>query len=242
MFPTKFGIEIEVLGLSCNDNHILKLFRRANAEHFFDRNENYWGIHEDCSVKNCDIHDHFTEDCDEDCHIEEGIEFVSPPFEFCNESFADVTEFFDTLNALDSFVNPTCGFHVHIDASFIDNYRDDEKKREFFTFIRRLYAEYEDVFDGRMPSGRQKNHNQFCRSMKNLSSPIQSGFRLSNRYFKLNTESYFRHGTIEFRHHHGTLDANEAVSWIKTCGLFIAFARQEFEKTMVENNPLDIAV
>jgi hypothetical protein len=42
-----------------------------------------------------------------------------------------------------------------------------------------------------------------------------------DRYQKLNLESLERHGTIEFRQHSGTVDAEKAVNWVRLCTAFI---------------------
>ena len=45
------------------------------------------------------------------------------------------------------------------------------------------------------------------------------------RYFKLNCQSFFRHGTIEFRHHSGTTDFAKIKNWILFTAIVIEKAR-----------------
>jgi hypothetical protein len=42
-----------------------------------------------------------------------------------------------------------------------------------------------------------------------------------DRYYKLNAESFERHGTVEFRQHSGTIEFKKISSWIRICNAMI---------------------
>jgi hypothetical protein len=48
----------------------------------------------------------------------------------------------------------------------------------------------------------------------------------SHRYYSLNFQSYAAHGTVEFRQHQGTVDAQKACEWVKLVVGFVARATQ----------------
>lgn len=219
----KFGIEIEFLGLGEEDD------ARDTLPDFLFEDRCYNGyncrMHHDGSVKSCSEHDD-TEHCEEWCGEEGyqtyGAELVTRPLKVCEENFDEVRMIFTALNEAGAWVNESCGIHVHIDASFVQNYFD---KQRFFKLARQMYAKYEDAIDSRMSYGRQKGRNFYCQSMK-----MERHERAYNdRYFKLNTSAFVRHGTIEFRHHHGSLDAEEVISWVKSCLVFIHHVRAVYE-------------
>jgi len=219
----KFGIEIEFLGLG-NDEDA----RYALPDFLFE--ERCYGgyrcrMHHDGSVKSCSEHDN-TEHCTDDCHdedwIEHGAEIVTRPLKVCEESFDEVRMIFIALNEAGAWVNNSCGIHVHIDAEFVRSYPD---KQAFFRLARAMYAKYEDAIDTRMDRHRQRGRNTYCQSMK----VERDEYVYNDRYFKLNTASFVRHGTIEFRHHHGSLDAEEVIAWAKSCLVFIHYVRAVYE-------------
>ena len=48
----------------------------------------------------------------------------------------------------------------------------------------------------------------------------------SARYHKLNMTAFWQHGTIEFRQHSGTVDADKAVNWVKLLLAFVDNSRR----------------
>ena len=51
-----------------------------------------------------------------------------------------------------------------------------------------------------------------------------NGARSSCRYYKINFQAFATHGTIEFRQHSGTLDADKAANWVRLLTGFFAVA------------------
>jgi hypothetical protein len=120
-------------------------------------------------------------------------------------------------------VNKTCGFHVHIGASDLSG--------DTFVNLMKRYALHETLIDSFMPRSRRESRNTYCRAVVNLLSNV-SGYRrgstmqkvasqFHDRYFKLNLCAYLRHGTVEFRHHSGTVSAEKIVNWIIFCQNFV---------------------
>jgi hypothetical protein len=53
------------------------------------------------------------------------------------------------------------------------------------------------------------------------------------RYFALNFQSYANHGTLEFRQHSGTVDAEKATQWVR---LVVGFIARACEMTGVKHD------
>ena len=66
-------------------------------------------------------------------------------------------------------------------------------------------------------------------------APGASSVRGAARYKKLNLMSFWQHGTVEFRHHQGTVEAQKAENWVRMC-LRMCLAAREGAK---EFNSLD---
>lgn len=253
MFVNKFGIEIEFLGMGSYTDFIatqldtpgsVTVFDAENGT--FDDEPLAWYVKGDSSVQDVDgaregcpyCYDDIDNDdlepcmdCDS-CAEFMGAEIVSSPMLFDTESKYSIEQLCYQLNKHKAYTNETCGLHVHVDASFVEDMTQAQAQR-FFEHIRTLYAKHEDIFDSRVIRGRQKDRNTYCRTMKYALAAKEDrciNYDLS-RYVKLNTCSYVQHGTIEFRQYHGTTDANEIIEWVKTCLLFVNYARESFEAT-----------
>jgi hypothetical protein len=152
-----------------------------------------------------------------------GIEFVSPILQG-EDGLKNVRSFMNALNKIGATVNSSCGFHVHVGGM-------GEQPIEFFKNLWILYSNMEPVIDKLMPLSRRENQNTYCLSVRShLSQPNISNnfsnytdfYRLSNyvfseRYWKINMQSWDRQRTVEFRHHSGTLNAAKAINWINIC-------------------------
>lgn len=134
-----------------------------------------------------------------------------------------------------SYVNETCGLHVHIGA---EDFKEGSQGAKRTTLAMLTHGSLEDVFDKLVASSRQKNENQYARG-RNIES-ILEGYRnildtgtnpttkmiarmLSGqgRYFKLNILSLPKFGTLEFRQLEGTMDYSKIQNWIKLCSTFV---------------------
>jgi len=70
-------------------------------------------------------------------------------------------------------------------------------------------------FNKMMPKSRR--NNQYARNftsaeMRTLRERLEC---TSNRYKVVNIQSFWRHGTIEFRQHSGTIETQKIINWIK---------------------------
>jgi len=155
-----------------------------------------------------------------------GLELVSPILEGDTDMYI-LKIFLKLLNELHCDVNRSCGLHVHVGV------RDWGVKQ--FKNLAKRYVKFETAIDTVMPSSRNANNNQYClsnarrygsgvtlteifasiqrcRSTQQLKNYIQNG-----RYYKLNMESFWKHGTIEFRHHSGTICPDKIENWVFVC-------------------------
>lgn len=59
-----------------------------------------------------------------------------------------------------------------------------------------------------------------CRRLETLSSVVTD----RSRYYKINIEAYWRHKTVEFRHHSGTIEFEKISNWIQILNRLINFS------------------
>jgi hypothetical protein len=217
--PT-FGIEIEcIMPQSMTHSRLAGLLSQvdgiqASAEMYNHQSRDYWKIVTDGSLGD----------------YSRGAELVSPILRG-EEGFEQVRKVCGILNANNVKVNRRCGFHVHVGAR--------DRGVSFFRSLLMLYAHYEPVLDTLVSPSRRASGNTYCRSTKVLvdgrRQEIESAVDidgLTNAYsrsgrndrggdhgrlVKLNLAAYWRHGTVEFRHHQGTVNAEKAETWIRLC-------------------------
>jgi len=107
----------------------------------------------------------------------------------------------EKLKALKAQVNSTCGLHVHIDMR---GATPEEIQKRFINLVRSQKFLQSLVMENRRT-------NRYCEPIRRA---MQYG-EMRNRYFAINTTALSRHGTIEIRLHHATLEAHEIINWIK---------------------------
>jgi hypothetical protein len=150
-------------------------------------------------------------------------ELISPPLQG-EEGIEQVRKVCEMLTQWGSSVNQSCGLHVHVYA-----------RHTPAVAIRKLVYEYarnERVIDSVMAPSRRNSNNHFCGSiarlareprlpaatdMRELTRIVGACGRSASRYVKLNMESFWRHGTVEFRHHQGTVDPVKVTNWVLLC-------------------------
>lgn len=210
MSNRKFGIEIECTGMSMdaaatviNSTGLICGIERYG--HAAPRN---WKIVPDGSVP-------------------DGFEVVSPILSG-EDGLTAVRTVARALLAAGAKVDKRCGLHVHVDAR-------DLSGADLVSVVKR-YAAHESQIDAFMPVSRRLNNNQFCRSMcdwaENYSSPRRASWtptRLAEemdcRYYKVNLQSFVRHGSVEFRQHSGTIDSRKMENWIQFCLNFVEHSK-----------------
>jgi hypothetical protein len=211
----KYGIEIEFTGI--DRQAAASVVRAAGidvaAEEYNHNIRGYWKIITDSSC---------------------GLEAVSPPLEG-EEGLEQIKKVCAALKGAGAKVNKDCGVHVHMEATdfTLDNFKN----------LFKYWAKFEDVFDSLMPASRRLQDNTYCRSnLKAIANNAQNHAiacerifeRIDamqtiddikdiypTRYYKLNPHSYWRYGTIEVRHHNGSLDGEKLTNWVRLIdGLF----------------------
>lgn len=214
-----FGVEIECKGISRSQacSAIQAAGIQARIEAYGHSRPRMWKLVTDASVV-------------------QGFEVVSPVLRGEN-GIEEVRKVAKALTSAGASVDRSCGLHVHVSAQGMS--RDD-----LLNIVCR-YARFEDEIDGFMPRSRRGSSNTYCQShrrwISNPSSLIRSvnsgGNRpeavanvFYDRYFKVNLQSYIRQGTIEFRQHSGTTNADKIENWIRFCVNFV-------EQSQVANFP-----
>ncbi len=216
-FGRTFGIELEVYGTS--RERILTEMRRigiqVESESYNHNTRGYWKIVSDASISGA-----------------EGNEIVSPVLRGM-DGMEQVKKVCLALNRAGAKVNTSCGFHVHFGANDLSIAN--------FKALFQSYIELETEMDEIMPESRRKNNNTYCKSLLSIANSKAAAIAkikasqtinqmalafAGSRYFKLNIQSYQRHGTIEFRQHSGTTQFSKVKNWILICARMIEFSRQ----------------
>lgn len=220
-----FGIEIECLMPATSTAHTLAnsihdAGVECHAEHYNHNTRPTWKIVTDSSVSG---------------RGRTGIEVVSPILRG-EDGLAEVTTVMNVLKAAGCKVNRTCGLHVHIGVAHLGV----EKVKNFC----RNYIKFEDFFDFIQPESRRQNNNQYIRSNRGVFGDYTSEATVnrafdridtartmqdlidvlnpySNRYYKLNLTAFRRYGTLEFRQHSGTIEAEKACNWVRLLMAFV---------------------
>lgn len=173
-----------------------------------------------------------------DGSVRGGCEVVSPILKG-DAGLEQLRRVMEVLTQNGCTVNRTCGLHVHVGAR-------GATARQVAN-VARMFIRHELNFDRIVSPSRRGNENHYCQSnrararaelptMQRLrrAETIQSvgtvvcgsygpGYHHS-RYHKLNTSAYATHGTIEFRQHQGTVDAEKACHWVRLVTGFVAVA------------------
>lgn len=199
----KFGIELEIAGI--NREVALRALHavgiNVQVEAYNHTTRGHWKFVSDASVR-------------------DGFEVVSPVL----RGEAGIEEAMTVAEALSdagATVNRSCGFHVHFDAA-------DLSAADVKTIVHR-YAAHEAEIDAFMPPSRRGGENSFClpvarflnRRFDEARTIGELAAAQPGRYFKVNLQSYRRHGTLEFRQHSGTVNANKVANWVRFLGEFI---------------------
>ncbi|MDR2205764.1 MAG: amidoligase family protein [Flavobacteriaceae bacterium] len=225
-FSRKFGVEIEFFG--AQNNTLTQNFRAEGLE---IRNENY----------NHDTRPHWKFVSDSSISGFNAKELVSPILQG-NAGLKDFRKACKALRISNAQVNTTCGVHVHLDAN-------DYSIENFRTLVKNQYL-IENQIDKIMPKSRRANNNRFCQGFRNnaqntffqkidAKETVTELARFFNsRYFKLNLQSYQRHGTVEFRQHGASTNFLKIKNWILICARLVEFSKQNILLTNI-NQILD---
>lgn len=212
VFNRTFGVELEIV--HGNKRQLRDAIRRRGVaceiEGYNHATRTNWKIVSDASVIG-------------------GYELVSPVLKG-DRGLAEVKAVCQALEEVNAIVNKSCGFHAHFGTQ--DCKKDISVWRNLFA----NYATLESDIDAFMPPSRR--NNRYCASMKvsNWREKVDSAHNLEqlarsitggSRYFKLNVQSYWRHGTVEFRQHSGTVEFGKIRNWLLFCARLVDFSKRE---------------
>lgn len=216
-----FGVEFEAYGLP--KDTVVRILRDAGFDavsaHYSSTDYTKWQIKNDCSINGAN-----------------GFEIVSPILSG-EAGIAQVRQVLDLVHEAGGQVNKSCGMHVHWGVS-------DWGVSQFRSLAKR-WVKFEQAMDSIMPMSRRGNNNRYVQSnLRGFGSATSNEVRerqmrkLSrattvrgigavfghSRYVKLNFECFWRTGTIEFRHHSGTLCSKKAVNFLHLTSALVAQA------------------
>lgn len=224
-----FGVELEfILGSAVSEHSLAELLTQAGVP---CRSESY----------NHTLRDTWKIVWDGSLGHPRGRELVSPPLRG-EQGFEQIRKACAVLKSKNCKVSVRCGLHVHIGAQ--------TESVDFFRNLVKLYASAERSIDTFMAPSRRgpSGGNGYCRSLtvnnERLDAaqtvddvaralgqrPGREHVRSSGRYCKLNLQSFWQHGTVEFRHHQGTVEAQKVENWVRLC-LRMALASRTSSKT-----------
>lgn len=173
----------------------------------------------------------------------EPMEVISPVLQGV-EGLATLRRVLDALKSQGCKINSSCGMHVHIG---VRGMKPERVRRIAIAF---LNAEHH--FDSLVPPSRRNNryaqsnvartHRIDSAALGNattigaLATQMNGGSSHEHythyRYFKLNFQSFVRHGTIEFRQHAGTVESDKACNWVRLIAGFCAQAAGSTQQTV----------
>jgi len=216
-FNHKFGVEIE--GYNIERNELQTELSNANievqTESYNHTTRPHWKVVTDSSLSG-----------------NRTFELVSPVL----EGEAGLRKLKTTtliLKGMEGKVNKTCGLHIHLDARNFD--------KETWVRLFKNYKKLEGVIDSFMARSRRASNNNFCKTLNkaNFETKMDQISRYetteyvtrsisdyySERYYKVNIQSFWRHGSIEFRQHQGTMDYKKISNWILFLARLVEFSK-----------------
>jgi biotin operon repressor len=131
-------------------------------------------------------------------------------------------------------VNKSCGLHVHVDARGLTG--------AWVRNIVKRYSQFENTIDSFMPvSRRARNNSRYCDSVTPMIAYMEQSYpthwnspdlstvcgAASNRFHKINLTCFVRYGTIEFRHHSGSVNGSKITNWVNFVLAFVEASKPE---------------
>lgn len=216
----RVGVEIEFVGATREDvaNAIEDAGVDCNVEEYNHTRRRAWKIVHDGSLSG---------------PVGTG-ELVSPP----TTNVDEIERVLRAAASAGATVNRTCGLHVHVDmqGATISTWR-----RLF-----KLWCRYEDALFSVLPSSRRSNtycmkiaplfRGAYDPGMSRIFDRIEAlgtlreltdNVMAQSRYYALNPQANWRHGTVEFRLHSGSVNASKVRRWIRLCQTIVAMAFDE---------------
>ena len=209
-----FGIELEMVGVTA-----AKAARALTAagvttvsEDYNHETRTHWKLVTDSSIGRS------------------GVELVSPILKG-EDGLRQVRTVCDVLTRIGATVNTKTGFHVHHD---ITGYTLRDWKMLLLQYIK-----HEDTVSAFLPVSRHAN--RYCKKLSTRWSSLDAAFAdiqkqttvenlmmVANgydRYYTINVTNWSLRGSVEFRQHCGTVDADKVVSWVLLTQAMVEYAK-----------------
>ncbi len=215
MTERTFGVEMEIIGLNQQEACAVLTGMGISAQvtgYSGYVPEGYWRIATDGSLRDANGNGHHSGG--------KCCEVISPILSG-EASMALLRMVCDALSAAGGTANKTCGLHVHIGANDLSH--------EQMKAVCKRWVRDEPFIDLLVPESRRGNENPYCRSNAALFRSVDAAFKRidrcssrwelksvmqDERFFKMNLAAYAEHGTIEFRQHSGTCEADKVCNWV----------------------------
>lgn len=228
-----FGIELEVVGKRGQQvglwARITTALTAAGIDHatagYTGSDYSRWQVKSDSSVS---------------CNGYPGAEVVSPVMPATDAGFAEVARVARTVEAAGATANKTCGMHVHVDVRDLSV---DQIKN-----VLRAYGHFQEQINQVLPPSRRQsrwaapvwnnyNRETMLRRIEAANTVMELAYAIGTRYTVCNLQKYTRTGTLEFRQHSGTADAQKAENWARWCVAFV----EAFKDINVLHQPVEAA-
>jgi len=195
-----FGIEIECVGLSTRmAEHALRNAGITCENNGYNHTTRpVWKVVTDASL-----------------HSRNGSCEVVSPVLSGSDGLTEVRTVMKVLRDAGARINESCGMHIHIG---VDQLTQGHQAR-----IIKAYGAWQWAMTAWILERRVNGNWSQLRST-NATTALASDWAASNdrrylagrhdRYYALNVASFQRHGTFEFRSHHGSLNGQNATAWI----------------------------
>jgi hypothetical protein len=214
-----FGIEIEMYNVDSSivAYQLTSAGIPCNVEGYNHTTRGHWKIVGDGSISG-----------------QGACELVSPVLNGA-DGLAQIDRVCMVLEANNAKVNRSCGLHVHHDAN---GFTADSLKK-----VIKTYARIEKMVDGFMPVSRRGSRSYYAKSVIGIDYDRHiedGGTEGGSRYYKVNCQSFYRHGTVEFRQHSGTVDADKIKNWVLFTALVVEKARGRVASDKVLDRWVDV--
>lgn len=224
MRQIKIGVEIEFFGVSYT-NVITSLRQegiQVSYEGYTHQVMEGWKLVTDSSVTS------------RGTSLNRGLELVSPIL-YGDEGLDQLERVLAVLKRIGACVDKTCGVHVHHDVA--------DYSVENFISLHNLYSNHQKGINSVLPrSRRTQSRNIYCKPLtssieyiQNAQSIRQVAQQMGTRYLVLNSQSYVKYGTIEFRQHSGTIEFDKIEAWIVLTHCMVNYCRSN--KVDLRNSP-----
>lgn len=217
-FNHTFGVEIEAFGITQREleTELANAGINIRTESYNHSTRDNWKIVTDASIRG-----------------ENGFEIVSPKLQG-EDGLRQLKTVLLITTGLEAKTNKTCGIHIHFDAT---NFNLQTWKNLY-----KNYANLENWIDSFLPTSRRLSNNGFCKSMRKENyktkidnardlRAIENAITNRDRYYKINTQSYWRQNSVEFRQHGGSTNFKKISNWIKFLARLVEISKQ----TEIEN-------